>query len=60
MKRSTIVLAFGLVFVAGLALGAANPFNPTGSFGQSYFVIVDPATGNPVNVVNGALQTVCN
>lgn len=60
MKRTYWLLLCGICALSGAAIGAANPFNPSGTFSQSYLVVVDPATGNPVNVVNGALSASCN
>lgn len=45
MSMKKLYIGLVLTLGAGLAFAAANPFNPSGTFGQTYAVLMDQTTG---------------
>lgn len=58
MKRLILPTLGAVLFSAGLAIGAANPFNPSGTFAQSYMVLYD-SLGNALGTNANPLVTTC-
>lgn len=58
MKRLILPTLGAVLFSAGLAIGAANSFNPSGTFGQTYAVLYD-MTGVQLGTNANPLITTC-
>jgi hypothetical protein len=58
MKKYILIWAAAGLFFSGMAIGAANPFNPSGTFGQSYMVLYD-ASGNQLGTNANPVVTQC-